>query len=104
MCSSCSRTKLLYEKDGDQVYRTMCGGVFLDMSDCYASAFETCNSEFITIDQYNEDLIQTNSINIDNSINISQYPYMQRQSPVDSFMSGYNSQKRRYLIFKCKGN
>ena len=101
ICSSCSRTKLLYEQDGEEIYRTLCGGSFQDMSNCYEYAFDTCKSDFIPIDIYNEDLLQTNTININNSINISQYP-VNKNSPFDSFMKGYDGQKKRYLIFKCK--
>lgn len=102
ICSGCSRTKLLYEKDGEKIYRSLCGGIFLDMTNCYSEAYDNCQSEFDIVDIYNEDLVQTSNINIDNSINISTYPTSNAQSPVNSFMSGYNSQKKRYLVYKCK--
>ena len=98
----CSQTKLMYSKDGEDVFRTRCGGMFRDMTDCYSNAFSSCNGEFEIISSFDASKLQTTEINIDNSINVSVIP--QRKSGTEAFMDGYNSQKKfeRYMIYKCK--
>ena len=100
---ACSHTKLLYDEAGNKVYRTKCGGMFNDMSDCFSEAYSTCKGEFDIVSEFDATRKTNTEVNISNNVNIGSSTY-QNKGGANAFLEGYEGQVKysRYMIYKCK--